>query len=144
MLKHIISAASLVILQCGTSFADDPQGVAFVEAPEQSSGVCFGENADTTFSCAKQKCTENGTAASDCLRIQWCYPSGWSADIFMQHKEGQHWHRYLCGWQSRDDLEQAAKIACEGSLKEELIECAVVAIWDYRGKAIKLDEAGQN
>lgn len=120
--------------------AEETRGIAFVEAPEQSSGACLASNPEKAFQCARDKCSANGTLASDCLRVKWCYPSGWSADIFMQHKEGPHWHNYLCGWSTREDLEAAAKIACEGSQEEWLIECSIVQIWDDQGKAIALPD----
>lgn len=120
------------------SAQDGPLGIAFVEAPEQGSGVCVSGNADQGFECARKQCMESGAAASDCLRVKWCYPAGWSADIFMQHKEGPHWHTYLCGWQSEADLDAAIRIACEGSSAEYLIECSPVRKWDSGGKQIDL------
>ena len=115
-----------------------PVGIAFVEAPEQASAVCISDNADRAFECAREKCMESGAAASDCLRVKWCYPAGWSADIFMQHKEGLHWHTYLCGWQTESDLDAAIQIACEGSSAEYLMECSPVMKWDSGGKQIDL------
>ncbi|MEM7291598.1 MAG: hypothetical protein AAF412_14705 [Pseudomonadota bacterium] len=134
-MKLPISIAAFLV-SSAFAFADGPKGIAFVEAPEQSSGLCFADNADKGFACAKKECTANGTISSDCLRVKWCYPAGWSADIFMQHKEGPHWHQYLCGWASRQDVELAAKVMCEGSQKEWLIECSIVSIWDPEGKKI--------
>jgi hypothetical protein len=49
--------------------------------------------------------------AQDCLRVKWCYPAGWSADLFVQHKEGIHWHEYLCGWDSKEALMAAVAVA---------------------------------
>ena len=120
------------------AFAGD-KGIAFVQAVEQSTGMCFGSNPDKAFECARKKCTENGTSKSDCQRAKWCYPSGWSADIFIQHREGPHWHEYLCGWGSREDLIAAARILCEGSRKAYIIECSVVASWDNEGQPMKID-----
>lgn len=120
------------------SAQDGPVGIAFVEAAEQSSGVCVAGNADQGFECARKQCMETGASAGDCLRVKWCYPAGWSADIFMQHKEGPHWHTYLCGWQSQEDLDAAVKITCEGSSAEYLIECSAVRKWDSSGKQIDL------
>ena len=80
---------------------------------------------------------ESGALASDCLRTTWCYPAGWSADIFMQHKEGPHWHQFLCGWNSETDLDAAIEIACKGSSAEYLIECAAVAKWQPDGTKVE-------
>lgn len=112
---------------------DGPIGIAFAQAPEQSSGVCTGQNTDATLNCARQKCAEGGAMAQDCLRVKWCYPAGWSADLFVQHKEGLHWHEYLCGWHSRDALMAAAEVAC-GDGRDYIAECSVVKVWDNQGR----------
>lgn len=100
-----------------TTLAQDIKGVAFVSAPEQSSGVCFADNADKGFQCVRSKCAYDETPRSECLRVKWCYPAGWSADIFLQNKEGLHWHHYLCVWSSRGEVEAAVKLICEGNQK---------------------------
>ena len=56
----------------------------------------------------------------------------------MQHKEGLHWHTYLCSWQTESDLDAAIQIACEGSSAEYLMECSPVMKWDPGGKQIDL------
>lgn len=130
----ILSAfATGLVFHTSAAAQDGPLGVAFVEAPEQGSGMCFSQNADRGFECARQRCMESGAEARDCLRVKWCFPAGWSADVFVQHKEGPHWHVYLCGWQAEADLDAAAKIVCEGSAAQYLIECAPVGKWDASG-----------
>ena len=115
------------------------QAIAFVQAPEQSFGVCFGNNPDDAFACAVKQCTENGALEEDCIKMKYCSPAGWSADIFKQHKEGPHWHDYLCGWESEKDLDAAVNIVCEGSAKDYLIECSVVAKWGPDGTRTDLE-----
>ncbi len=115
---------------------DANRAVAFVQAPEQSDGMCFGNSPEEAFGCAVKQCTANGTLAEDCLPMKYCSPAGWSADIFKQHKEGLHWHDYLCGWDSEADLDAAVKVACEGSAKVYLMECSVVAKWSPEGTRI--------
>lgn len=119
------------------STGEGPLGIAFAEAPEMGGGVCHSANADEGLACARAKCASDGAAPADCLRTAWCYPAGWSADLFMQHREGPHWHRPLCGWQSREDLEAAIRIACEGSAAAYLIECTPVAIWAPDGSRLE-------
>lgn len=111
---------------------DGLKGVAFVEAIEQSSGMCFADNLDKAFACAKRQCSERADV-KDCLRVKWCYPAGWSADLFVQHKDGPHWHELLCGWSTREDLQSAIDVACKGSRQDQLIECDAVQIWDSDG-----------
>jgi len=126
-------AALFCLSTSGLSSAEGPLGIAFVEAPEQGGGVCLSQNADKGFECAKAQCMESGALASDCLRVKWCYPAGWSADIFKQHREGPHWHHILCGWDSEADLDAAIEIACKGSAAEYLIACSPVAKWSPDG-----------
>lgn len=126
---------TLAALCSPASAQEGPLGVAFAQAPEAGGGVCFSRSADQGLACARAKCVANsGLEPADCLRVAWCFPAGWSGDIFLQHKEGPHWHQVLCGWQSREDLMAAAKVACEGSQSQYLIECAVVQVWDPEGK----------
>ena len=115
----------------GSAFADDVVGIAFVQAPEQSSATCFSSNLSKAFNCAKKKCAKrDGVSPRDCLRQAWCYPSLWSADLFLQHREGPHWHEVLCGWSSREDLLAAARLRCEGSARANLAECTIVDSWE--------------
>ncbi len=111
----------------------EAQGIAFSEAVEQSSGVCLGDNPVDAMQCARDKCVAGGAEARDCLRVKWCYPAGWSADIFLQHQEGPHWHEYLCGWDSRESVLKAAEVTCDRSLRSYLIECSAVRLWSPEG-----------
>lgn len=125
----------LMAMSMGTSTAVGEEiGVAFVQAVEQSTGMCFGTNPDKAFQCARKKCMANGTSRGDCQRVKWCYTANWSADLFVQHREGFHWHEYLCGWGSKNDLIAAAKVHCEGENRNFLIECSIVGAWDGAGK----------
>lgn len=74
--------------------------------------------------------------ASDCLRVKWCYPAGWSADLFVQHREGIHWHEYLCGWNSKEAVMAAVTVACDRERRNFLIECSAVQLWDDKGREL--------
>ncbi len=137
--KHLMAAAltggmlatcAVPTTSLGQSFE---QGIAFVQAVEQGNGVCFGKTPAEAFACATQKCAATSEYPEECQPMKWCSPSGWSADIFKQSKEGPHWHQYLCGWDSEADLDAAVEVACGGSAKEYLIECQVVAKWARDG-----------
>lgn len=131
MRRYLMSLIATFSLAAGLAHAEDPVGIAFVQAPEQSSATCFADNLDNAFACARKKCaSRDGVSAGDCLRTTWCYPSAWSADLFIQHREGPHWHEVLCGWNSREDLLAATKLRCEGSASDYLIECTIVKSWD--------------
>ena len=134
--KWLVILLFMITTTKATNAQDNNLGIAFVEAPEQSSGTCRASTPQKAFACAIKKCTANSTLAEDCLKVKWCFPAGWSADIFMQHKEGPHWHQYLCGWSTREDLDAAANILCNGSSKKWLQECDIVQIWDDIGLKI--------
>jgi len=132
--------ATVLIFLLSSSLAsaqDNARGIAFAQAPEQSTGVCIGGNPEKTLACARQKCVDGGAAAADCSRVAWCFPMGWSADLFIQHKEGIHWHEYLCGWDSREAVTAAAKVKCDSSLRDYILECSVVRFWDRDGNELE-------
>lgn len=120
---------------------EGPVGIAIVEAPERSSGICVADNLDTAMACARRECAEeaDGVRPGDCLRVRWCYPAGWSADIFVQSKSGFHGHDYLCGWPSRDLLMKAVALKCDKDQRDYLLECQAVRIWDSEGNPAPLD-----
>ena len=116
-------------------------GIAIVEAPEQSSGVCVAGNLDEGMECARRECAEgaDGVLPGDCLRVRWCYPAGWSADIFVQNRDGFHGHDYLCGWPSQALLMEAVALRCDKDQRDYLLECQAVRIWNNEGKPVPLD-----
>lgn len=144
-MRFFRSFAAAAVLATGLAAAhaqDGPVGIAIVEAPEQSSGICAADNLDTAMDCARRKCAEagDGTRPGDCLRVRWCYPAGWSADIFMQNRDGFHWHDYLCGWSSRALLMKAVALKCETGTEGYLLDCALVRVWDKDGNEVSVDE----
>ena len=124
-----------------TAPAQGRSGIAFAEAPEASAGVCFGGSPDAALACARERCVAGaeGLQPSDCLRVQWCFPARWSGDVFLQVADGPHWHEYLCGWDSRAAVEAAAAVACDRSRRTDLIECALVRLWDEDGREYPAD-----
>jgi hypothetical protein len=108
-------------------------GIAIVQAPEQSFGVCAGDNAADAFACAKKQCVAGGAMEADCLEMTYC-DYGWTVDVFMQAKEGNHWHEYHCGWKTRAEAEAAGKLACNKQRMGDLIECSAVQIYDPDAK----------
>ena len=138
-MKYLIS----LLFLCSSLLSANAQsvGIAIAEAPEQSSGVCVGQNAVQSLNCAKEKCARDPeTRASDCLRVLWCYPMGWTADIFMQSSE-VHWHEYSCGWSSQEQLIKAVDLKCSDDF---LIECTAVRIWSHNGEEVKPELSRQD
>ena len=111
-------------------------GIAFVQAPEQGSGVATGPNPIVAFERARAQCMESGAAESDCLRTNWCYPANWSVDIFAQHREGIHWHEIVCGLHSESAARATADAVCNMEEREFLIGCSLVQLYDPTGKAM--------
>jgi hypothetical protein len=107
------------------------QGIAVAQAPEAGVGVCFGPEAADAISCAEQDCmAQSGLGIEDCAANLWCYPHGWVADIFAQHAEGAHWHKFICDQSSREELDLAVALFCD---KDYLAACTVSRVWDPDG-----------
>lgn len=133
VLSVIALAASLFLVLVTLSQA---AGLAVAQAPEAGIGVCFGDDATEAIDCAQAMCAaESGLPLDHCTPQIWCGNALWAADIFMQHEEGPHWHDYLCGWASRDQLQAAIDLKCDSPW---LIECTPVAIWTPEGVEIDL------
>jgi hypothetical protein len=132
---RIVTAWLLLILAAPITWAD---GIAIVQAPEQSSGICVGKNARAAFACATKKCVAGGAAAEDCQEMTYCDYS-WTVDVFLQGKEGNHWHEYHCGWRSLEDAKLAGALVCNKDRMKDLMECAAVQFYAPDGTP-QLDE----
>jgi len=109
-------------------------GIAVSQAAEAGLGVCFGPFAEDAMNCAQQECmAQSGLGEEDCAPNLWCAPHGWVADIFMQHAEGPHWHKFVCDQDDRAGLDAIVAVECA---KEYLIGCEAVRIWDQDGQQI--------
>lgn len=109
-------------------------GIAVSQAPEAGIGVCFGPLMADAAQCAVAECMkQSGLGEEDCAVNLWCSPHGWVADIFMQHSEGPHWHKFICDQGDQPSLEAAAKLECA---KDYLSACEIVRIWDNDGQQI--------
>jgi hypothetical protein len=126
LMKSMLAAA----LAIAGPIAAAAAGVAIVQAPEQSFGICAAQNAKDAFACAKKQCMSGGAAEVDCYEMAYC-DHGWTVDVFMQSKqEGNHWHEYHCGWSTRAEAEAAGKLACNPERMKDLMECSTVQIYD--------------
>lgn len=125
----------LAVLFAGASVAEDGgrSGIAFVQAPEMSSGVCTGKDAASAFSCAKQQCIDGGGTDVDCVEIAYCFPALYSVQVSILHTEGIHWQEFFCGWDSRQAALDAAKIACDTEKRPFIADCSAAAIYDEDG-----------
>ncbi|WP_323036321.1 hypothetical protein [Pararhodobacter sp.] len=115
---------------------DGPLGIAFVQAPEQASGMALGATAAEAFARATAQCVEGGAMAEDCLQTNWCQPAGFSVDVFVQHQEGIHWHEVICGLPSEAIARSVGETVCDRSERPFLIECMVTQLYDRDGQAL--------
>ncbi len=130
-MKNLILAALVLIVNFAVT--DAFAGVAIVQAPEQSSGICAGPTSAKAFDCAVKKCVAGGAAKGDCLEMAFCR-SGWTVDIFMQSPDGPHWHEYYCGWNDKATAIKAGKLVCNPGRKKTLVSCNPVQLIDPNGK----------
>lgn len=112
---------------------DGPPGIAFVQAPEQGGGVAVGKTMEAAFADAVEQCAQAGAAEGDCLKTNWCQPAGWSVDIFVQHREGPHWHEVVCGLPTLSAAKATALHACDQFERDYLIACHIVQLYDPEG-----------
>ena len=136
-----VAIVATVIATAAPALAAGPQGIAIAEAPEAGSGVCHASSPDSGFACAREKCVaESGLEPSDCLRVLWCYPSGWTADLFLQNADGFHFHRYLCGADTRAEMVSQAKAVCTAPGKSDYLECSFARAWDADGNEVEISD----
>ena len=116
-------------------FAQDggPAGIAFVQAPEQSSGMAFGATPAEAFAAATAICMESGAYAEECIPTNWCQPAGWSVDAFVMHAAGNHWHEVVCGLASDEVAKAVGNAICDTSVSPYITECLIVQLYDPQG-----------
>lgn len=128
MRPRLCLALSLLLTALLPAHAEGPLGIAYVALPEAASGTCTGPNPDDAFTCARRECAKGGVKPGQCLRVAWCFPAGWSTDVFIQDSNGLHGHEFSCGWPSRELAEAAAALRCDKSKRERVAVCEVVRV----------------
>lgn len=112
-----------------------PLGVAFIQAPEQYSGVFTAPDLREATVRGTAECLAAGAMAEDCAVQSWCHPAGWSIDIFAQHQEGLHWHEFHCGLPDEATAMAVGETLCDRTNRPYLTECLVVQLYDPEGQA---------
>jgi hypothetical protein len=110
------------------------KAIAYVQAPEMSSGLCVEKDTASAIDCAMKQCIEGGGTAEACEINATCSPGNWSIDIFMMADGGPHWHQFSCGWQTKELAIKAADLACSNAAEDGLVECSAVQLIDEDGK----------
>ena len=110
--------------------AAEPQGIAFVNSPEQAHTSCFSGNMDKAFKCARKKCQKAG--GDECLRVRWCYPAMWSGVMSINLSIGFHFPAELCGMPSKKALLATFEVMCRNW--ENASDCYVGSIFSPQGE----------
>ncbi|MBP1850568.1 hypothetical protein [Rhizobium halophytocola] len=142
MMRLLSTGIAILAIAAVSVHAQEGSGIAYVQAPEMSSDLCRGDTAAEAFACAETQCIEGGGTAQDCLEIAYCNPARFSVDVFVQHREGPHWHEFFCGLDNAQTAMAVADTICDRTRRPDLIECAPVVLYDPSGKT--LDMPGQN
>jgi hypothetical protein len=133
IMKNLLALAlAIAPVSC---FAQDWQGIAFVQAPEQSQGVGLGHTPQEAIDNALAQCVGGGALRDECIVTTYC-DYGWSIDIFAQHEAGNHWHENFCGLPDRAIAENVASVICKRDARPYLIECMLVQVYDPEGNAM--------
>ena len=139
MLRILIVAATVVTMAAAPLAAQEGSGIAYVQAPEMGSGLCLGNSSDAAFKCARQKCVEGGGTAEACIDVAFCNPARISVDVFVQQKDGPHWHEFVCGLDSRATAMEVARVICDRARRTDLQECEITKIYDQNANEMKFD-----
>ncbi|GAB4276690.1 MAG: hypothetical protein Kow0013_30280 [Pararhodobacter sp.] len=123
----------LIVWAAGATAQNGPPGIAFVQAPEQSSGMAMGATPQEAFAAATAQCIAGGALAEDCVPSAWCRPAGWSVDLFVQHREGPHWHEVVCGLPEEAVALSVAAALCDLGDRPWIAVCDLVQIHDPTG-----------
>lgn len=127
----------LVLMLCNPVSAlaqqNGPLGIAFVQAPEQSSGMALGRTPAEGFARATAQCVEGGALAEDCFPTAWCQPAGWSVDVFVMNQEGLHWHEVVCGLPGEAIAQSVGAALCARDLRPYVTDCVVTQVLDPDG-----------
>ena len=124
-----------VMVTSGTGFAQEGgrKAIAYVQAPEMSTGLCAATDTASAIDCAMKQCIDGGGTEEDCQVNATCYPGNWSVDVFMMADGGPHWHQFSCGWQTKELALKAAELACSNAKGDNLVECSAVQLIDEDG-----------
>lgn len=131
MTRALLAAA--LMLPTAAAAQDGAPGIAFVQAPEMSYGMAMGATPAEAIDAATAQCVEGGAMAEDCIPTDWCKPAGWSVDIFIQHREGLHWHETVCGLASEDVALSVGAALCDTDAQPWIMMCDLVQVWDPQG-----------
>ena len=129
-------AALAVLALCPLALPATAQSIAFAQAPEQSSGVGVGATIEEAIADAKAECVGGGALAEDCFVTAACDYAGWTADFFVQHTEGNHWHETFCGLPEETSPALMEAVICDIETRPYLLECALVQVWSPNGTAL--------
>lgn len=142
-LIRMVAALVMLAGAAGGALAQDPQGMAIANAPDDNFQACHGTSPDATLNCARSKCREAGGSDVNCLRVRWCYPAGYAGAMSYLEDRKLTRTEFLCGAPSEAALVRmlAGLCAADGTASE----CRLMVMWSPDGaEASRTDRLGKN
>ena len=141
-LRRIVAVLALVAGTAGGALAQDAQGMAIAQAPDDNFQACHGPSADATLNCARSKCRENG-GGDNCLRVRWCYPAGYSGAMSYLEDRALTRIAFLCGAPTEAAL--LGMLSAQCATNAAASECRLMVMWSPDGtEAARTDWLGKN
>ncbi|WP_417586871.1 hypothetical protein [Pararhodobacter oceanensis] len=134
LIRQIALPLCLLLAPLPLAAQDGLSGIAFVQAPEMSSGMALAQTPADAFAAATAECTEGGAETEDCIPTNWCQPAGFSIDLFVMHTEGLHWHEVTCGLPTEEIARATAAAICTQGARPWIADCQLVQIYDRDGQ----------
>lgn len=140
-----LQCLAILAFVAGTSFGalaqDGTTGMAIAQSPDENFQACHGSTPEAALNCARDKCRrEDG---SNCLRVRWCYPAGYSGAMsYLANRELTH-VAFLCGASSEAVLLRMLSARCLA--EPEASECRLMVLWSPDGtETARTDLLGKN
>lgn len=130
----MIRITALALVAASFALPAAAQSIAIAQAAEQSSGFGFAETVEAAIAEARDECIAGGAYPGDCFIVTACEWAGWTADYFVQHSEGNHWHEAYCGLPTEAATKLLEAAICDPASRPELIECSLVQVWSPEGE----------
>jgi len=141
LVHHILAALAIALALPAAVAAQDAQGIAIAQSPQESFHACHGPVADDTLNCARRKCREAG--GTNCLRVRWCYPAGFSGAMsYLANREITE-VTFVCGAPSEAALMRMLAALCASD--SSATECRLFVLWTPDGtESERTDLLGKN
>lgn len=136
-----VAAVWLLVGAAGAAAQDGTQGMAIAMSPDENFQACHDDSADDALNCARSKCRSEG--GSNCLRVRWCYPAGYSGTMSYLEKRELTQLAFLCGAPTEAALMRMLAALCASD--PDATECRLMVLWTPDGsESSRTDLLGKN